>query len=178
MLYIHTKFEVYLILSTTFVIYFRGPLLNRYYLVFLAPNNRVCKFVKYCIVLCVMLGEITTKSAAILDYEILRTFTLEVTASDGTLQDVRNLTIHIDNVNETPVITAAIKAGDVLESENTSRVAIDMDASDPDGDVLNYEITGSNPSGAPFTIDNGNGKLLRYINTICSFTNLIAIAEP
>ena len=107
----------------------------------------------------VILGEITTKSSATFDYEILGTYTLEVTASDGTLQDVRHLTIYIDNVNETPVITAAVKLGDVLESETTSRVVIDMDASDEDGDVLNYKITGANPSGAPFTIDNGNGKL-------------------
>ena len=109
--------------------------------------------------LCLISGKIKTKLAAILDYEFLTTYTLEVTASDGMHQDVGHLTIHIDNVNETPVITAAIKMGDVLESETTSRVVIDMDASDPDGDVPNYEITGSNPSGAPFTMDNGNGKL-------------------
>ena len=73
---------------------------------------------------------------------------------------MKNLTIYVDDINEEPFFTAVKKLGDVLESETTSRVVIDMDASDPDRDVINFKITGSNPSVAPFTIDNGNGEFI------------------
>ena len=81
-----------------------------------------------------------------------------MTASDGDFEDVQNLTVNIDDVNEEPFFTTSTTiGGDILESETTSRVVLDMDASDPEGDVLTYEITGSSPSGAPFTIDSSTG---------------------
>ena len=95
--------------------------------------------------------------AAKFDYESQTSYTLEVTVSDGVFQHVNNLTINIDNVNEGPSFTSINKHTAILENETNSRIAIDMDASDPENDVLTYQILGSNPSGPPFTIDSSNG---------------------
>ena len=91
------------------------------------------------------------------DFETLSSYTLEVTAFDGVLQDVNNLTVYIDDVNEEPFFTAADYLGDVLENETAVRVVVNMDASDPDGDPLTYTLPASYPSGAPFTVDSLNG---------------------
>ena len=106
----------------------------------------------HCIV-----GVISTKSAVSFDFESQATYTLQVTASDGVLEDIKLLAIYIDNVNEKPYFVATPQLGDILETETKSRVVLDMDGSDPENDVLSYEIIGSSPSGAPFTIDSING---------------------
>ena len=80
-----------------------------------------------------------------------------MTASDGVLEDIKPLAIYIANVNEKPYFAATQQLGDILETETKSRVVLDMDGSDPENDVLSYEIIGSTPSGAPFTIDSING---------------------
>ena len=103
-------------------------------------------------------GEIFTKSTALFDYESQSSYTLEVTASDGTLEDVQNLIVQIDDVNEKPSVIVVTRLGDILESEIVPRMVLNMAASDPDNDVLTYNILGSNPSGAPFIIDSTNGK--------------------
>ena len=97
------------------------------------------------------------------DYEIQPSYTLEVTASDAVFQDVKNLTIYIDDVNEEPFFTAVNKLIDVAENETTSRVVLDMDASDPENDVLTYDILESYPTGILFSIDSSNGKCLFQI---------------
>ena len=136
-------------------------------------------------------GEITTKVSALFDYETQSSYSIEVTVSDGELQDVKYLTVHIDDVNEAPLITASTKLGDVLENEITPRVVVDMDASDPENDVLTFKITNVNPAETAFTIDSSNGKyiisfcciFLKKIQIIiilyfyCQVTNFIKIAD-
>ena len=85
-----------------------------------------------------------------------------MTASDGVLEDIKLLAIYIDNVNEKPYFAATQQLGDILETETKSRVVLDMDGSDPENDILKYEIIGSSPSGAPFAIDNINGRTFFY----------------
>ena len=121
-----------------------------------APQYSTCC---QCLLFCIS-GKISTKPTATLDYETQSSYAIEVTTSDGEFEDVKNLTIYINDVNEEPFFIAVKKLGDVLENETTSRVVIDVDASDPDGNVLNYQLIGSNPSGAPFTIDNKNGEFI------------------
>ena len=118
----------------------------------------LCHFVLVLVKYLCFPGVISSRSTATFDYETQSSYILEVTASDGEFEDIQILTIYIDDVNEKPFFTAATTiGGDILESETTSRVVLDMDASDPEGDVLTYEITGSSPSGAPFTIDSSTG---------------------
>ena len=81
-----------------------------------------------------------------------------MTASDGEFEDVKMLTINIADINEKPFFVATNKVGSVMENDTTPHVVLDLDATDPDSDVLTYKISGSNPSGAPFIIDNHNGK--------------------
>ena len=108
-------------------------------------------------------GEIHIKPSVIIDYETAPIYIVEVTASDGVLQDMKNLTITIDDVNEEPFFTVVTKLADIMENEITSRVVIDLDASDPENDVLFYKILGSSPFEAPFTIDSSNGEFANFI---------------
>ena len=109
-------------------------------------------------------GVISTTSAPGFDYETKKVYTLTVTASDGALSDVQTLIVYVEDVNEVPVITAVNNLGDISENEATSRVAVKVDALDPDGDVLIYKLTGSIPAGAPFTIQNSNGELASFLS--------------
>ena len=102
-------------------------------------------------------GDISTTPTAVFDYETQNIYLIEVTAHDGEFEDVQRLTIYVDNVNEKPYFIPVRNLANVLETETTSRVVLSADALDPETDVLNYEIIGSIPSGAPFSIDNNNG---------------------
>ena len=87
-----------------------------------------------------------------------------MTASDGEFEDVKNLSITIGDINEKPFFISTNKVGNILENDTSHHVVLDLDASDPDGDILKYKISGSNPSGAPFTINQDNGKYCYQLN--------------
>ena len=67
------------------------------------------------------------------------------------------LTVNIDDVNEAPYVTSSDHDVDVSEDEVNNIIVMDVDASDPDSDVLDYQITNEDPSGAPFIIDTSTG---------------------
>ena len=67
------------------------------------------------------------------------------------------LTVDIDDVNEAPYVTSSVHDVDVSEDEVNNIIVMDVDASDPDSDVLDYQITNEDPSGAPFIIDTSTG---------------------
>ena len=110
-------------------------------------------------------GDISTTSIATFNYEAHSSYILEVIASDAGFENVNNLTINIADVNEKPFFTASTKLGEILEDETIPRVVLNMNASDPDNDVLTYNILTTEPFGAPFTIDNFNGN-----NSVLSFS--------
>ena len=68
------------------------------------------------------------------------------------------LTVNIDDVNEAPYVTSSDHNVDVSEDEVNNIIVMDVDASDPDSDVLDYQITNEDPSGAPFIIDTSTGR--------------------
>ena len=121
-------------------------------------------------------GDISTTSIATFNYEAQSSYILEVIASDAEFENVNNLTINIADVNEKPFFTASTKLGDILEDETISRVVLTMDASDPDSDVLTYNILTTEPFGAPFTIDNFNGNnLILSFSEGCAFCRIFIL---
>ena len=66
------------------------------------------------------------------------------------------------DVNESPIITSTNHQANVPENEVTSQILADVDASDPEKDILDYQITATTPAGAPFTIDTSSGKIYFY----------------
>ena len=102
-------------------------------------------------------GQLKTKEA--LDYEAKTSYSLTVTAGDGTLTDTINVTINVTNVNEAPVFADASTTRSV--AENTAAdvnignpiVAVDPDA----GASVTYTLDAVD--GANFDIDAGTGQL-------------------
>ena len=65
-------------------------------------------------------------------------------------------------MNESPIITTTNHQANVPENEVTSQIVTDVNASDPEKDILDYQITATTPVGAPFTIDTSSGKIYFY----------------
>ena len=88
-------------------------------------------------------GEITLTSE--LDAENITTYTLLLSVADGgTTPNIvqLNLQVNVINVNEAPVITNAMLNVCVLENKANESV-INITAIDPEGDVLQYSLSGS-----------------------------------
>ena len=107
-------------------------------------------------------GAIFVPSTATLDYETQNSYILEVSAYDGEFKDTQFLEINVADVNENPYFTAAHQLGDILETETISRVILKMDSSDPENDVLTYNILGSVPTGPSFTIHSSHGESMQF----------------
>ena len=77
-------------------------------------------------------GAITVANSAVLDFETTPSFTLTVTASDGSQSDTAAITVNLLNVNETPT------AGDdvAVTNENTAVMTGNVLANDTDVDSV------------------------------------------
>ncbi len=111
-------------------------------------------------------GQLTTKVGVELDYETKSTYTITVTVSDTQGNtDIINVTINIQDVNETAVNNPPIFGDSNGTSrsieENTSAgeaVGSPITATDPDsGDTLTYSISGTDATS--FDIDSNTGQL-------------------
>ena len=104
-------------------------------------------------------GEITVKTAAPLDYEIVanRTFILMVEVSDGTTPAEAAVTINVTNVNDNaPKISN--ETFSVVENAAVDAAVGTVTASDADGDNLTFSITSGNTDDA-FQIDAASGEV-------------------
>jgi hypothetical protein len=79
-----------------------------------------------------------------------------VSVSDGVNTDIQALAVAITNVNEAPTLTGGQSANYYIE--NGTAEVLDFNATDPDGDVVAYSLSG--PDAARFTIDAGG--VLRF----------------
>ena len=105
-------------------------------------------------------GEISLNANPNLDFETVTQYILTVTVSDPNgLHATQDVTMDVTNVNESPIITSTNHQANVPENEVTSQIVADVDASDPENDILDYQITATTPAGAPFTIDTSSGKI-------------------
>ena len=81
-------------------------------------------------------GQLQTKGA--LDHEKKASYSVVVTASDGTLTDTIAVTINVNDLNEAPSFDAGASAS-VNAAENQTAVAT-PDATDPEKDDLTYRL--------------------------------------
>ncbi len=108
-------------------------------------------------------GAITVANSAALDFETTPSFTLTVTASDGTLSDTAAITVNLNNLNDNaPNITDATVAIDE-NSANTTAVTNVSDSFtgtdfDRDAQAITYSITAGNTGGA-FAINAATGAI-------------------
>jgi len=97
-------------------------------------------------------GLVTFKSAP--DYETQNSYNIIVSVSDGINITTQNITINIADINEAPIITTA---DSVTVNENQTN-AIDVNATDPEGDTLTYSIRNL-LDGNSFNINSSTGEI-------------------
>ena len=108
-------------------------------------------------------GAITVANSTALDFETSPSFTLTVTASDGTLSDTAAITVNLNNLNDNaPAIADASVALDENSANGTAVVNVSDSFTgtdlDRDGDAITYSITGGNTGGA-FAINAATGAI-------------------
>ena len=124
-------------------------------------------------------GQITVSNSAALNYETTPSFALTVRVSDGTLFVDATITVNLNDINESP---SAIEATTSVNENSANGTAVHtVSASDPDGEVLNYTITGGNTSSA-FSINSAgqitvsNAAALNY-ETTPSFNLIVRVSD-
>ncbi len=89
-------------------------------------------------------GTITTTAA--LDFETKKTYQLTVRASDGTDSTDAEVTVHVTDVDESPVIAAI---DDVTSPEDAAITPITVTAEDPEGEDVTVTVAGL-PTGLTY----------------------------
>ncbi len=117
-------------------------------------------------------GEITVLDNTNLDFETTNQYVLTVQATDGSLIDPADITIDVNDVNETPVINNATTSVNEDAVNGTSVYNVnDMNTgndTDEDGDAITYSITAGNTDGI-FTINSSTGEITVLDNTNLNF---------
>ena len=104
-------------------------------------------------------GEFWLEQNASLDYEWQPQYivTVRVTDANG-LWDERNITVNILDVNETPQILNLPGNISIYDGSPLNEPVFEVNATDPECDLLVYSIGSSDPTDAPFVINN-TGKI-------------------
>ncbi|WP_446376697.1 Ig-like domain-containing protein [Coleofasciculus sp. D1-CHI-01] len=90
-----------------------------------------------------------------LDADGNNSYDVEITADDGNGgNDIQILTITVNNINESPTITSNA----TLNLDENTTLVTTVAATDPDGDIPTFSITGGTDSSL-FTIDANTGEL-------------------
>ncbi len=100
--------------------------------------------------------QITVNNAAILDYEKIKAYVLTVQVSDGTYSGTAQITVNVNDVNESPVVTD--QTFSVAERTPESVLVGEVSASDPESAKLSYEIVSGNENKA-FALDKDIGEI-------------------
>ena len=90
------------------------------------------------------------------DYESAGNYQAEFTLTDGELETVAVVEINVGNVNRAPSI-ADLNEGNQVEGAEDALVAFRLEATDPDGDALEYNWDMDNLPQAAGFVDNGDG---------------------
>ncbi len=95
------------------------------------------------------------------DFESKSTYYLTINATDGSLSSSKDITVSVTNVNDiSPVITSSssyvVEENSILVIDSSYNAA-KIVATDVDGDVLTYSISGTD--AASFTVNSANGDL-------------------
>ena len=92
------------------------------------------------------------------NYEVKDTYTATVRVGDGEIITTQDITILIQDVNDTPVVSAA---SSIEVNENNTAIT-NINASDEDGDTLTYSITGGSDRSVISIDQNG---LLSFVTS-------------
>ena len=102
-------------------------------------------------------GAITVANSAVLDFETTPSFTLTVTASDGSLSDTAAITVNVTNVNEAPVAgddtattpqNTAVTTGNVLGNDSDPESVLNA------GNITAFDAVSANGGRV---VNNGDG---------------------
>ena len=96
-------------------------------------------------------GQLKTKNA--LNYEDKNSYTVVVTASDGTLSDTITITISVTDVNEAPAFATGTTISNISATKGTAITSVTLpEATDPDANAtITYTVTPALPAGLTFT---------------------------
>ena len=96
-------------------------------------------------------GQLKTKNA--LNYENDTSYTVVVTASDGSLTDTITVTINVTDVNEAPTFATGTTISSISATNGTAITSVTLpEATDPDANTtLTYTVTPTLPAGLTFT---------------------------
>ena len=118
-------------------------------------------------------GQLTVADSTALDFEMTPVFSILIKVSDGALSDSATFTINLTDVdedstttNQAPIITAGTFS--LAENSINSTVLGTVEASDPDGDTLTYNIINGNSDQA-FGLDSTTGQLTVADSTALDF---------
>ncbi len=101
-------------------------------------------------------GQLQTKGS--LNYETKSSYSVVVTASDGSLSDTINITINVTDVNDAPAFAAESTTRSIAENTAAdTNIGDPVSATDDDEDTLTYTLTGTD--AASFNIDSTDGQL-------------------
>ncbi len=101
-------------------------------------------------------GQLRTSAA--LNYETKTSYSVTVTASDGSLSDTINVTISVTDVNEAPSFASSTATRSVAENTASGQnIGTAVSATDPDSDTLTYTLGGDDT--ASFSIVSTTGQL-------------------
>ena len=108
---------------------------------------------------------IKVASDATLDFEADDSYTVTVTASDGTLSADLDVTINVTNVNEAPVFPGSTATRSVAENHaDKANVGAAVTAMDPESETVSYELSGAD--AGTFTIGSATGQIAVKTGTI------------
>lgn len=114
------------------------------------------------------MGNLTVRADKSLNFEQTPSYTLTITASDGTLEDTAEVTVEVGNANEAPYFVDA-KGNRLMEGDPSLSITYaedtavgteiaDFDAVDPDGDVLTFSLKNQDDTDH-FSLDSVSGAL-------------------
>lgn len=99
-------------------------------------------------------GEITVNNGAVLNFEVLNTYTLDMRVQDSAgLFDTRTVTINLNDINDIPA-NFVISNNTIVENEPIGTLIGTLSAFDEDGDALTYTML--DDAGGKFKLINGN----------------------
>ena len=102
-------------------------------------------------------GQLKTKTT--LDRESQSTYTVTITVSDSSITNIIVVTINVSNVNEVPVFTEGDSTTRTVAEKTLEGVEIGtaIGATDPDGDILTYTLSGADAD--IFELESTTGQL-------------------
>ena len=103
-------------------------------------------------------GQISTKSGVAYDHESKSSYTVTVTASDGTASDSATVNISVNDVNETPTVSGSAA---VSYAENGTGSVATYTAADPENGTITWSLAGTDSGN--FSISDGG--VLSFVAT-------------